>query len=61
MKFFVGDLHETFGFPTADSVETVLRFTQDSNLVSLTGLTGFSGIKAVKLASLNKECITLED
>jgi len=59
-KFNVGDLHETFGEPTEDSVAKEVRFDQDSQLVSLVGYASFSGIKAIKLAKLDKNCIVKE-
>mmetsp|Transcript_22063 Transcript_22063/g.27115 ORF Transcript_22063/g.27115 Transcript_22063/m.27115 type:complete len:128 (-) Transcript_22063:628-1011(-) len=59
-KFNVGDLHETFGEPSEDSVAKEVRFDQDSQLVSLVGYASFSGIKAIKLAKLDKNCIVKE-
>ena len=47
LKFNVGPLFETFGKPTADSTETVITFTEENQLVGLTGYESFSGIKGI--------------
>lgn len=59
-EFHVGDLYEIFGEPTEDSTKRVVRFNENSQLVSLQGFAGYTGIKAVKLARLDQNCIVSE-
>ena len=59
MKFHVEGQYETFGVPTEGATETVLSFTDDERLVSLSGFSSFTGIKGVTLSSLDTNCVKL--
>ena len=59
MKFHVEGQYETFGVPTEGATETVLSFTNEQKLLSLSGNTSYSGIKGVTLSTLDTECVKL--
>ena len=47
VRFQVGELGETMGTPQEDSVEEVVTFTEDNQLVSIAGITSYTGIKDI--------------
>ena len=59
MKFHVEDQYETFGVPSEGATETVLSFTNEQRMISLSGYSSFSGIKGVSLSSLDLDCVKL--
>ena len=59
MKFHVEDQYETFGVPSEGAKETVLNFTNEQRMISLSGYSSFSGIKGVTLSSLDLDCVKL--
>ena len=61
IRFAVGKLGETFGTQPEGATETVMNFTEDQQLVSLAGYQSYSGIKSVSLASIDSNCVKLEE
>ena len=59
LKFHVEDRYETFGVPTEDAKESILKFTSEERLVSLSGFSSYTGIKGVTLKSLDTNCVKL--
>ena len=59
LKFHVEDRYETFGVPSEGAKESVLKFTDEQRLVSLSGFSSFTGIKGVTLSSLDTKCVKL--
>ena len=59
LKFHVEHRYEMFGTPTEGATETILNFTDDMRLVSLSGYSSYTGIKGVTLSSLDTNCVKL--
>ena len=42
-----------------DSVETTVTFTEENQLVSISGVTSYTGVKDLQLLSLDQECVVV--
>ena len=61
IRFQVGELGETMGTPQEDSTEEVVTFTEENQLVSLSGVTSYTGVKEIQLSSLDQQCIVVTE
>ena len=61
LQFHVEEQYEMFGTPTEGAKETIMSFTSDQRLVSLSGYASYTGIKGVQLSKLDSACVKLAE